>query len=112
MFNEAQNHYQICRNRLAGNELYIAKFYYKNKAYGAAINRLEEILAVYFHFKKKDVPTYGIAYKLNWLQIARLSEKKNNGTRNKGSSPVDFSDIGTPYIRSVIKTNDDNLLTI
>ncbi len=59
--NEAQDKYQICRNRLAGNKLYIAKFYYKNKAYGAAIDRLQEILTVYSQFEKKDEVLYYLA---------------------------------------------------
>ena len=61
LVNEAQERYQICKGRLAGSELYIAKFYFKNKAYKAAISRLQGILINYPQFARKDEMFYYLA---------------------------------------------------
>lgn len=61
LVNEAQENYQICKGRLAGSELHIAEFYFKNKAYGAAINRLQSILINYPLFTRKDEVLYYLA---------------------------------------------------
>ncbi|MGA1874879.1 MAG: outer membrane protein assembly factor BamD [bacterium] len=61
LIGEAQEKYQICRERMAGNELYTAKFYFKNKAYGAAIKRLQDILNNNPVFSRRDEVLYYLA---------------------------------------------------
>lgn len=61
LIHEAEEKYQICRDRLAGNELCIAKFYFKNKSYVVTINRLQELLAQYPQFSRKDEVFYYLA---------------------------------------------------
>ena len=45
--NKAKERIRICRELLAQNEIYVARFYYKSKHYKAALARFEEILADY-----------------------------------------------------------------
>jgi len=58
---EAQEKYRICRERIAGNELYTAKFYFKNRDYGAAINRLQDVLSNNPVFSRRDEALYYLA---------------------------------------------------
>ena len=44
---EAQERLAICRERLAAYELYVGRFYYKQRAYPAAIERFAGLLRVY-----------------------------------------------------------------
>jgi outer membrane protein assembly factor BamD len=44
---KAKERIQICRELLAENEIYVARFYYKSKHYKAALARFEGVLAVY-----------------------------------------------------------------
>lgn len=61
LIEEAKAKYQVCQDRLADNEMYIARFYFKNKAYEAAINRLQGILMNYPQFTGKDEVFYYLA---------------------------------------------------
>ncbi|MEW5801842.1 MAG: outer membrane protein assembly factor BamD [bacterium] len=61
LVNEAREKYQILRDRLGGNELYVAKFYLKNKSYQVAISRLQGILVQYPQFSRKDEVLYYLA---------------------------------------------------
>ena len=45
--NRAREKIQICRELLAENEMYVARFYYKSKHYKAALARFEILLADY-----------------------------------------------------------------
>lgn len=63
--NKAQDKYHLCRNQLAGHELYIAKFYFKKKAYQATIYRLQGILTQYPDFERKDEVFYYLAKSYN-----------------------------------------------
>ncbi|MEW6381782.1 MAG: outer membrane protein assembly factor BamD [bacterium] len=58
---EAREKYRICKDRLGGNELYIARFYLKSKSYEVAIARLQEVLNSYPQFSRKDEVFYYLA---------------------------------------------------
>jgi len=45
--NKAKERIQICRELLAENELYVARFYYKSEHYKAALARFERVLIDY-----------------------------------------------------------------
>jgi len=53
--NKSQAHIKKCLKNLAGNELYVALYYYKKKHYKAALHRFKSILA--------DYPDVGVHYK-------------------------------------------------
>ncbi|MDH4163174.1 MAG: outer membrane protein assembly factor BamD [Nitrospirota bacterium] len=44
---QARSYVSICRDRLAGYELYVGRFYHKKGSYRAAIGRLEKLVADY-----------------------------------------------------------------
>ncbi len=51
---KAREKVKICRERLAANELYIAKFHYKKKKYQGAKARLEAMVEIYPEVKTLD----------------------------------------------------------
>ncbi len=56
----AEEKIKDCENRLAEHEFSIGEFYYKTRAYRAAIGRLSDILTKYPEFKKMDAVYYYI----------------------------------------------------
>jgi outer membrane protein assembly factor BamD len=44
---EAAKKIAICQERLAQNQFYVGRFYYKQEAYPAAVHRFEQLLAAY-----------------------------------------------------------------
>ena len=58
-----------CRDILSTHGLVVANFYYKKKAYEAAVNRYLEVLDEFPDFKKKDETYYNLA-----LSYAHLGE--------------------------------------
>jgi outer membrane protein assembly factor BamD len=57
----AEEKIKDCEQRLASHEFLIAEFYYKSKAYRAALSRLFEIINKYPEFKRMDAVYYYIA---------------------------------------------------
>lgn len=58
---QAEEKIKDCEQRLAEHEFLIGEFYYKAKAYRAAIGRLQDILTKYPDFKKMDAVYFYIA---------------------------------------------------
>lgn len=62
--------------------------------------RHNDVLSVCISFKKKDVPSYGLAFKLKWIQLVRTATSNYSSNRNDlHEGPVDFGDFGMPYDR-------------
>lgn len=51
---QAEEKIKDCEQRLAEHEFLIGQFYYKSKAYRAAVSRLQDVLTRYPDFKKMD----------------------------------------------------------
>lgn len=83
LIDEAQEKYRVCRDRLAGNNLYIAKFYFQNRAFEAAINRLEEILTHDPNFTHKDEALYYLANCYNKVGNSALEKETVQVLRDK-----------------------------
>ncbi|HPB58781.1 MAG TPA: outer membrane protein assembly factor BamD [Candidatus Saccharicenans sp.] len=58
---QAEEKIKDCEQRLATHEFLIGEFYYKSKAYRAALSRLSEIITKYPEFKRMDAVYYYIA---------------------------------------------------
>jgi len=95
LVNEAREKYKICRDRLGSSELSIARFYFKSKAYGVAIGRLQEILARYPQFSRKDEVFY---------YLAKSAEKSGNKELEKESIQTLTSQYGdSPFTRKLLE---------
>jgi outer membrane protein assembly factor BamD len=51
---KAEEKIEICRKRLADHEFYVGNFYYKQKNYGAASNRFQQLLASFPKVANED----------------------------------------------------------
>jgi outer membrane protein assembly factor BamD len=58
---QAEEKIKDCEQRLAEHEFTIGEFYYKSRAYRAALGRLQDILTKYPDFKKMDAVYFYIA---------------------------------------------------
>jgi len=58
---QAEEKIKDCEQRLATHEFLVGEFYYKSKAYRAALSRLSEIITKYPEFKRMDAVYYYIA---------------------------------------------------
>jgi outer membrane protein assembly factor BamD len=61
MPNKLKKKIKDCEQRLATHEFLIGEFYYKSRAFRAAIGRLSELMTKYPEFKKMDFVYYYIA---------------------------------------------------
>ena len=71
---EATKKINDCRKLLAEHELYVGRFYYKSKHYGAALTRFEGVLTGYI-----DVLPYDTQRELDRLMMAckeKLAEEE------------------------------------
>jgi outer membrane protein assembly factor BamD len=75
----ARAHAKDCQRNIAANELLVAKYYYKNKNYKAALNRFRSIIADYPDIGVQHIALQYIA-KCEALVAAKTSAKKSQTT--------------------------------
>lgn len=57
-----------------------------------------DVISVCITFKKKDIPSYGLSFKLKWIQFVKTA-MYNTFSCEKNVGPIDFGDFGSPYDR-------------
>ncbi|MEW6457283.1 MAG: outer membrane protein assembly factor BamD [Acidobacteriota bacterium] len=69
---QAKEKLKICKNRYTEHIFLIGRFYYKTRAYEAAINRFKEALSYYSDFKKLDMLYYYLGD--SFLKVGKKEE--------------------------------------
>ncbi len=97
---KAREKVRICRERLAGQELYVAKFYYKKKRYQGAKARLQAVLKIYPEVTALDEVLFYLGK--SHLELGEIDLARKVFTDLLGSYPEgEFSDEAKEELREL-----------
>lgn len=99
---KAREKVKICRERLAANELYIAKFHYKRKKYQGAKSRLEAMVELYPEVKTLDEGLFYLGK--SHLKLGEMGLARKVFTDLVGSYPDSkFSDEAKEELKELLE---------
>lgn len=105
---KAREKAKICRERLAGNELYVAKFHYKKKKYQGAKARLEGIVELYPDVDILDETLFYLGR--SYLKLGeRDAARKVFMELVKNFPDSSFSDEAGDILKNVIDTGTETV---